>query len=58
MTKFDNIGWTAYEAYRAKWELDNNSAFIPRPKRPWKALTDFAGCVSFRMHAYLINRPK
>jgi hypothetical protein len=26
-------------------------------RKPWKALTDFAGCVSFRMHADIFNRP-
>jgi len=38
MSKFDNAGWTAYEAYRTKWELDNNSAFIPRPKKTMESL--------------------
>jgi len=38
MTKFDNVVWTAYEACRATWELDNNSAFIPRPNKIMESL--------------------
>jgi len=38
MTKFDNFGRTVYEAYRAKWVLDINSSFIPRPKKTMESL--------------------
>jgi hypothetical protein len=38
MTKFDNVVRTAYEAYRAKWGVDINSAFIPRPKKTMESL--------------------